>query len=532
MAATPATSLTRISSGLQDTRLQAPKGNPSVNQFVKVLQKTTRWAAQWRRVEFDGSPEFGQKVSITLPRIAELVNGVMLVVTMPDILTPQLHAQAAAEAAGKAFLGPRFGWTNSLGHALIQTVELQIGGAIVETLDGRLLEILDELYEPVETLKAKNAMIARAAKGFSSTTWASTNQTVYIPLPFWFSKPGVLSHALPIDALASDKVQIHVTFRPVTQLYYTDARWDSRTPGYGGQAEGSMLGLLGSPFWCANPTAPTRVYSMSAATPTTGISGEILPGGYTMPTVFRMAQAHVMVEYISVEEPEAIALRSAELTYRVEQHNTLPVQATQGAKEIRLSLPLTNPTKEILWVFQRPEAEAYNAWFLFSRELAAFVPARLGQPNPCLTPWWPDAELTPAQENSWKILPAFRSVDSEPIEAASLYYNTYERFIHEGGSLFRSLIPSLHAVKAPVHDRYIYMWPFGLREAETLEAKRTLYEPQGSANWDKVPKKEMYFTMRQERNSGSPPNMNVYCWTTVWNVFKVFGGRGGFLFTN
>lgn len=527
MASTPATSLTRISSGLQDTRLQPPKGNPNTEQFVKVLRKTTRWAAQWRRIEFDGSPEFGQRVSITLPRIAELVNGFMIVVTMPDILSSQLAAQAAA---GSSFLGPHFGWTNSLGHALIRNVELQIGGSIVEQFDGRLLEVLDELYEPLETLKAKNAMIARAPSGFGPTTWATTGQVLHIPIPFWFSKPGVLSHALPLEALSEDKVQIHVTFRPVTELFYTDARSDTRTPGYAGQT-GSMLGLLGSPFWRANPNASTRVYSVNSSLPATGISGELIPG-FTMPNILRMGTVYCMVEYISVEEPEAIALRSAELTYRVEQHNVIPVEPTHGMKEVRLAIPLTNPTKEVLWVFQRPEAEAYNAWFLFSRDLTAFVPAYQGPPNPCLTPWWPDADLTPTVANKWRILPAFRSVDSEPIEAVSMYYNSYERFIHDSGSLFRSLLPSLHAVKAAVHDRYVYMWPFGLREAETMEKRNTLYEPQGEANWDKIPKKEMYFRMSRERNCGTVPNMNLYCWTTVWNVFKVYGGRGGFLFTN
>lgn len=528
MAATPATSLTRISSGLQDSRLQPAKGNPSVDQFVKVLKKTTRWAAQWRRVEFDGSPEFGQRVTITLPRIAELINGFMIVVTMPDILTAQLAAQ---QAAGSAFLGPRFGWTNSLGHALIRSVELQIGGSIVEQMDGRLLEVLDELYEPVETLKAKNAMIARASAGFGPTTWASNSQTVHIPIPFWFSRPGVLSHALPIDALSADKVQVHVTFRPISELFYTDARWDPRTVGYGGQTAGSMMGLTGSPFWRANSTATGRVYSLNAAMPASGISGELMEG-YTMPTYLPMGPAYCLVEYISVEEPEAIALRSAELTYRVEQHNAVPVQATLGAKQIRIPLPLTNPTKEILWVFQRPEAEAYNAWFLFSRELAAHVPARLGGVNPCLIPWWPDAELTPLPANKWRILPAFRSVDSDPMEGASLYYNSYERFQHVGASLFRSLLPSMHAVKAPVHDRYVYMWPFGYHEASTQDERRTLYVPQGEANWDKIPRKEMYVTLAAERNCGTAPNLNVYVWTTVWNVFKVYGGRGGFLFTN
>lgn len=97
MASTPATSLTLISTGLADARLQPPRGNPDVNQFVKVLCKTTRWAAQWNRVEFDGSPEFGTRVSMTLPVIGELVIGYTLVVTMPDIYTQQL---AAIKACG------------------------------------------------------------------------------------------------------------------------------------------------------------------------------------------------------------------------------------------------------------------------------------------------------------------------------------------------------------------------------------------------------------------------------------------------
>lgn len=524
MASTPATSLTRISSGLQDARLQPPLGNPSVDQFVHVLRKTTRWAAQWRRVDFDGSPEFGQRVSLTLPRIAELVSGVTLVVEMPDIQTPQTAAQAAA---GADFLGPFYGWTNSLGHALIDRVELEIGGAIIETLDGRLLEVLDEFYEPVETMKAKNRMICRAAAGFTAKTFVAPT-TVYVPLPFWFSKPGRLSHALPLDALSAEKVRIHVVFRPVEQLYYTDARMDSRTVGFrpGIDVDGGMPALQGGRFWVADPSSANKVYSMSAEMPTDGILGKVLEG-FTMPTRLRMESAYMLTEYISLEEPESIGFRTAELTYIVEQHRTIPVQPTLRGTEIRITLPTTNPTKEVLWCFQRPEAEAYNAWFLFTREIDPYVPTFKGSVNPCLVPWWPDADLTPRDANGWSILPAFRGADSEPLGEVAMYYNTLERFIHRSGSLFRSLIPTKYAVKAPVHDRYIYMWSFEAPQ----DIEKELRYPRGTANWDKITKKEMYFTMRRGRGGVQPPNMNLYVWTTTWNILKVFGGRGSMLFT-
>jgi len=92
MAATPANSLTLVSTGLADARLMSSKGNPDIHQFVHVINKTTRWAAQWNRVDFDGTPEFGQRVSLTIPTIGELVNAVMIVVEMPDIYCIQLAA--------------------------------------------------------------------------------------------------------------------------------------------------------------------------------------------------------------------------------------------------------------------------------------------------------------------------------------------------------------------------------------------------------------------------------------------------------
>ena len=535
MAASIANSLVRVSSGLQYEDLLTPKGNPHIDQFVKVLRKTTRWATQWRRVDFDGQPGFGKKVSLTVPRIAELVNGVTLVVQMPDIAMAQVAAQAAATAAGTPFLGPRYGWTNSLGHALIQTIELEIGGAIVETMDGRLLEVLDELYEPLDTLPAKNAMIKRAPSGFGPTTWVGTATdpiTVYVPIPFWFSRPGRYSHALPLDAINAEKVRIHVTFRTVEQLYYTDARYDERTVGFraGQDVSGAMPELAGGRFWVQSAAATGRVYFMSATMPFAGVSGEVLQG-YTMPARLEMEDGYMMLEYVSVEEPEAIALRTAELTYFVEQHNAILSQATQNTTEARISLPLSNPTKEILWVLQRPEAESYNAWFLFTRDLGPYIyrrPNNLNAAdfNPCFVPWWPDADLTPTAANGWQVLPAFRTVDSEPIVGASVFYNSYERFEIKGPALFRTLLPTKAATKVAVHNRYVYMWPFGMGPE-----REDVYRPAGAANWDKIPRKEMYLSMASGPACTQHPNMNIYVWTTNWNVLKVFGGRAGLLFS-
>lgn len=531
MASTPANNLTLVSSGLADARLQPTRGNPLPTQFLKVLNKTTRWAAQWNRLEFDGSPEFGQRVSMTLPRIGELVTGFNLVVTMPDIYSYQI---AAIKAAGGTshdnpgnFLGPTYGWTNSLGHAMIQTIELEIGGAIVETLDGRLLEILDELYEPLDSVHAKNALIKRASSGFAPRTWLTRDPLVVtVPIPFWFSKPGVYSHALPIEALKSDIVRVHVTFRPISDLFYTDARINANTVGFrpGQDIEGDMWEIQSGRFWRSNPTASTRVFTMSVGSDVNGDKGEIIPG-VGMPQRLTMGDAYALVEYISLEEYEAMAMRSAELTYHVEQYNAIPVEQTLQQTEVRVAIPYANPTKELLWVFQNPAAENYNAWFLFTRDLGAAVPSYIYD-NPCLKPWWPDADLIPKQSNDWQIVPGFTNAFSEPLAGATLHYNSFERFQHEGGSFFRSVIPAHSYVKPAVHNRYVYAYAFGQK------AEPYTYGATGMANWDKIPRKECFMTMARGRLNSQPPNLNLYAYTTIWNVFKVFGGRGGMLFSN
>ena len=537
MAATPATNLTIVSSGLQDARLQPSRGNPDINQFITVVRKTTRWAAQWNRVEFDGSPEFGQRVSLTIPRIAELVAGVTIAVTMPDIYGPQLAAIRAAggtslDLSGN-FLGPLFGWTNSLGHALIQQIELEIGGVIVETIDSRLLEIYDELYETTEATLAKNRMIARAPAGFSNRTFlAPIPQTVYVPIPFWFSRPGNYSSALPLDAINAEKVRIHVTFRPINQLVYTDARVDTRTVGYRpgiDPAQGAMWPITNARFWKRSMDLSGAkvgtVYSMRASSPQTGISGELIQG-VTMPPRFSPQQAYALIEYISLDEYEAITFRTAELTYHVEQHLMMPQQATQGQKEVRMEIPFANPVKELLWVAQRPEAETYNAWFLFTRDLAPVVPSYLGTQSPCSIPWWPDAQPVPTAANNWQSVPGFQTSYSEPLEGATLLYNAYDRFVHEGASYFRGLVPAQYYTKSALYNRYVYAYSFGLRGDSTTS------EPTGAANWDKLGRKEFYITLNNSRLGAAPPNLNIYVYATIWNVFKVFGGRGAMLFSN
>ena len=237
-----------ISTGMQDERLQPEQ--PNLDAFVKVLVKVGRYGTQWARIDFDTLPSFGKSSILRIPTQGELVGRILLVTMMPDILTPQLQAQADSN-----FVGPHFSWTNSLGHALINTASLTIGGSLVDTIPGKLMEIIDEFQTPLEKQIETSRQLCRKVDGFSQTSFVERSQKVVTSLPFWFSRgdPGSL---LPIDALNVDEVRITVQYNPLTSLYYTDSRGiDSSGLEIQTNIEGGALWpLAGSSFYSLDPS--------------------------------------------------------------------------------------------------------------------------------------------------------------------------------------------------------------------------------------------------------------------------------------
>lgn len=514
----PATLLSIVCQGLQDARIFSPRGQPELKNYVKVLKKTTRWAAQWVRVEFDGQPQFGQRATVTIPRKGELLSQVTLVATMPDIYAQQ--EQALASSAPGTYLGPFYGWTNSLGHALIDLLEFDIGGVTVDTMDGRFLEMYDELYESNESARSKNSMIQRIPNGFGpqSIGFGPKPTTVSVPLPFWFSK-NCYANALPLDALSADQIQIHVTLKSLNQLYFSSSQLTTNsTAPTSTNTCNSVSPILGSKFYRANPNSSTVIYESNDLT--IGISGEQVPN-VAMASNLQIQDMYLLCEFISLEDAEAIAFRSTQLEYRVEQHYIVPKHETQGSANVRIQMPYNNPVKDIMWVAQRPEAEKYNAWFLFTRDLQS----RSSPPNS--GPWWPDAVLSADGQSK----PAFRNAYSEPIQGVQFTMSNIVRFAHqESPSIFRSLIPILHYRKAPLFNRYIYVYPFGMAPGASDDPELgSCANPRGYSNWDKLPKKELHLTMNPDSNKNYP-NMNIYAYVTIYNVFRVFAGRGVMLF--
>ena len=172
-----------VAYGAQDVYLT---GNPVITFFKVVYRRHTNFAMESIQQTFNGTPGFGSRVSATISRNGDLITNTYLQITLQG---------------GTGTAHP----VSSIGHALIKTVELEIGGQRIDKHYGDWLEIWSELTVPEEKRVGFEKMVG---KGTNKST--VDGEVLYIPLQFFFCRnPGL---ALPLIALQYHEVKINVEF--------------------------------------------------------------------------------------------------------------------------------------------------------------------------------------------------------------------------------------------------------------------------------------------------------------------------------
>ena len=494
-----------ISTGIQDERLYF---HPTLYPFIKTWIKAGRFTTKWHRLDFYNPPTFGNTAFLSLPRKGHMITRLYLVATMPDIYTPQLNAlqqlQKTQPQAQQVY--PRIGWTNSLGHALINQLTLDIAASRVETLDSRLLEILDEFNTPLEKVPGINQLICRKDSGFTETSFGWPNPTAYkpsllhapqqviVPLPFWFSR-GDPGNALPIDAMTMDEVRIGINFRALNGLYYTPTQVPNVVQG-----DGTSLWPINTKFYAQDPV-------LVPGQPIANAQGPI-----QMPPL-QLGDCYVMAEYVYLDQNEANRFRLADLQIPVVQHYAMNPYDSRGLMNAMIRLDIPNPTRDLFFMCNPVMASSYNAHFLATNDIKGQVNTL---PNNGQVPWWPDA-------HTGYMRPAFALSNSEPLSGYELNFQGLVRFRTEGPALFRSIVPSLEQRKSPWVNRYYYNIPLGIENGLTPFSR-----PQGEANLDKITHRELVL---QFKGTGTVVNQFiVYVYAETYNMLRIYGGRAGCMF--
>ena len=177
-----------VAYGAQDIYLT---GNPQITFFKVVYRRHTNFAMEAIVQTFEGQPAANRKVSATIARNGDLVHRVYL------------EVDAGVDSAGDDK-------TATLsGASLIDEVELEIGGQLIDRHCGKWMDIWVELTHD----SAKKAQYEDMVAGHK--TW--------MPLQFSFCRnPGL---AIPLIALQYHEVKLNIRFGdtvPGTVCLYCD----------------------------------------------------------------------------------------------------------------------------------------------------------------------------------------------------------------------------------------------------------------------------------------------------------------------
>jgi len=186
-----------VAYGAQDIYLT---GNPQITFFKVVYRRHTNFAIESIEQTFNGTVDFGRKVSCTVSRNGDLIHKVYLQVDLP-----------AFDDGSNTF-----GWVPSVGHALIDEVSVEIGGQTIDKHYGEWLQIWNELTQTAEKEAGYDEMIGNTSALTTVDANAKPATTLYVPLQFWFCRnPGL---ALPLIALQYHEVKFNITFRQLADL--------------------------------------------------------------------------------------------------------------------------------------------------------------------------------------------------------------------------------------------------------------------------------------------------------------------------
>ena len=110
-------------------------------------------------------------------------------------------------------------WVNSIGHALIRYIEVEIGGNVIDRHYGMWLNIWSELSTPPGKKDGLYSLIGKTSGFTNIYDNEKDNIKLYIPLYFWFCKN--LGSALPIIALQNSELRINIGIRDINELVVT-----------------------------------------------------------------------------------------------------------------------------------------------------------------------------------------------------------------------------------------------------------------------------------------------------------------------
>jgi Large eukaryotic DNA virus major capsid protein/Major capsid protein N-terminus len=266
-----------VAYGAQDVYLT---GNAQITFFKVVYRRHTNFATESIEQNVQGTANFGRKLTVEVQRSGDLVTKMYFRTELPALTATGTNKVA---------------WVQRVGHALINSVELQVGGTTVDKHYGDWLNVWHELARSYTHDRGYNRMIGNTEE---LTTLASTQsaQTLWVPLQFSCCRNDGL--ALPVIALQYHDIKLQIELNSLDKLV--------------------------------------------------NYSGTSLSSSLNNSSTLSLGSTSVFVDYVYLDNEERKRFAQASHEYLFEQLQQ-SVESVPG-KTGKFRLNLNHPVKELVWV--------------------------------------------------------------------------------------------------------------------------------------------------------------------------------------
>ena len=326
-----------VAYGAQDIYLT---GNPEITFFKKIHKRHTNFSIESIQQVLNGEININRKASCILSRSGDLIHKMFLQMNI------DFRLGSWKDTSGDTVVYRPYTISDNIGHNILDYIDLEIGGTIIDRQYGIWIEVWSELtiteskktgYDLIidgfKQVKGTNNKIkikisdteqATIGEGYPEDNKKSRySNNIYIPLQFWFCKnPGL---ALPLIALQYHEIKVHFYFKS--------------------NINNQLCKKVQSPY--------TAVDHNDA-----DITSEINP-------IFNI-DASLWVDYIFLDTEERRKFAQVSHEYLIDQIQVIKYENTNL---VNYSLSINHPVKELIWVINNKNED----WNVFTKITKATI---------------------------------------------------------------------------------------------------------------------------------------------------------------
>ena len=288
-----------VAYGAQDVYLT---GNPQITFFKVVYRRHTNFSIESIQQSINGKFDWGNRVSCQISRNGDLVHKMYVEVELEKLKDGDVIDNILTEDLNR--------YVNFIGHRLLKSVEVEIGGQKIDKQYSHWMYIWNELSLPIGKMDGYQEMI-----GADSDMTSFKDNKIYIPLEFWFCRN--IGLALPLIALQYHEVKINIEIESFDNCTYNGTAYVKNTTG----SLVNRKSIKNATIWC---------------------------------------------DYVFLDTDERKRFAQLSHEYLIEQVQ-MNENTVSGTNEQSVSLVMNHPVKEIIWTINDTDkADLENQWYNYT----------------------------------------------------------------------------------------------------------------------------------------------------------------------